>query len=63
MFTLTFVRLIDLVTPLNINGGFYNTAIIKQIISHVNILVPYPCFEIEESSNSYPNPVKTEKTR
>jgi len=30
MFTLTFVRSIDLVTPLNINDSFYNTAIIKQ---------------------------------
>jgi len=30
MFTLTFVILIDLVAPLNINGCFYNTAIIKQ---------------------------------
>jgi len=30
MFTLTFVRPIDLVAPLNINGSFYNTAIIKQ---------------------------------
>jgi len=24
--------------------------------------VPYPCFEIGENSNSYPNPVKTGKT-
>jgi len=30
MFTLTSVRPIDLVAPLNINGSFYNTAIIKQ---------------------------------
>jgi len=30
MFTLSFVRLIDLVAPLNINGSFYNTTIIKQ---------------------------------
>ena len=30
MFTLTFVRPIDLVTPLNINCSFYNTTIIKQ---------------------------------
>jgi len=30
MFTLTFVRPIDLVTLLNINGSFYNTTIIKQ---------------------------------
>ena len=30
MFTLTFVRPIDLVSPLNINGSFYNTTIIKQ---------------------------------
>jgi len=30
MFTLTFVRPIDLVVPLNINGSFYNIAIIKQ---------------------------------
>ena len=30
VFTLTFVRPIDLVAPLNINGSFYNTAIIKQ---------------------------------
>jgi len=28
--TLTFVRPIDLVNPLNINGNFYNTTIIKQ---------------------------------
>jgi len=28
--TLTFVRLIDLAAPLNINGSFYNTTIIKQ---------------------------------
>jgi len=30
MLTLTFVRLIDLVAPLNINGSFYNTIIIEQ---------------------------------
>ena len=30
MFTFTIVRPIDLVAPLNINGSFYNTAIIKQ---------------------------------
>jgi len=30
MFILTFVIPIDLVAPLNINGSFYNTAIIKQ---------------------------------
>jgi hypothetical protein len=30
MFTLTFVRPIDLVGPFNINGSFYNTTIIKQ---------------------------------
>jgi len=30
MFTLTFIRPIDLVAPLNINGSFYNTTIIKQ---------------------------------
>jgi len=30
MLTLTFVRLIDLVALLNINGNFYNTEIIKQ---------------------------------
>ena len=30
MFTITFVRSIDLVTLLNINGSFYNTAVIKQ---------------------------------
>jgi len=30
MFTLTFFRPIDLVTPLNINCSFYNTTIIKQ---------------------------------
>ncbi|RHN77865.1 hypothetical protein MtrunA17_Chr1g0159351 [Medicago truncatula] len=23
--------------------------------------IPFPCFEIGENSNSYPNPVKTEK--
>jgi len=28
--TLTFVRSIDLVVPLNINDSFYNTRIIKQ---------------------------------
>jgi len=28
--TLTFVRPIDLVSPLNINGSIYNTTIIKQ---------------------------------
>jgi len=39
MFTLTFVRPIDLVAPLNINGSFYNTTIIKQITSHINIKV------------------------
>jgi len=30
MLTLTFVRPVDLVTPLNINDSFYNTSIIKQ---------------------------------
>jgi len=30
MLTLTFVKPIDLVAPLNINDSFYNTAIIKQ---------------------------------
>ena len=30
MLTLTFVRPIDLVAPLNINDSFYNTTIIKQ---------------------------------
>jgi hypothetical protein len=30
MFTLTFVRPTHLVAPLNINGSFYNTEIIKQ---------------------------------
>jgi len=30
MLTLTFVRPIDLVAPLNINDRFYNTTIIKQ---------------------------------
>ena len=30
MLTLTFVRPIDLVAPLNINDSFYNTVIIKQ---------------------------------
>jgi hypothetical protein len=30
MFTLTFIRPIDLGAPLNINGSFYNTRIIKQ---------------------------------
>jgi len=30
MLTLLFVRLVDLVAPLNIDGSFYNTAIIKQ---------------------------------
>jgi len=30
MLTLTLVRLIDSVAPLNINGSFYNTTIIKQ---------------------------------
>jgi hypothetical protein len=30
MSTLTFVRPVDLVAPLNINDSFYNTAIIKQ---------------------------------
>jgi len=30
MLTLTFVRPIDLVAHLNINGSFYNTTIIKQ---------------------------------
>jgi len=25
--------------------------------------VSYPCFEIDENSNSYPNSIKTEKTR
>jgi len=32
MFILTFVRQTDLVAPLNINGSFYNKAIIKQNI-------------------------------
>jgi len=39
MSTLTFVRLINLVAPLNINSSFYNTAIIKQITSHINIKI------------------------
>jgi len=39
MLTLTFVRSIDLVASLNINGSFYNTTIIKQITSHINIKV------------------------
>jgi len=39
MLTLTFVRPIDLVAPLNINGSFYDTTIIKQIILHINIKV------------------------
>jgi len=39
MLTLTFVIPIDLVVSLNINGSFYNTAIIKQITSHINIKV------------------------
>jgi len=39
MFTLTFVRLIDLVVPLNINYSFYNTTIIKHITSRINIKV------------------------
>jgi len=30
MLTLTFVKPIDLVTPLNINDSFYGTSIIKQ---------------------------------
>lgn len=30
MFTLTFVRPIDLIAPLNTKGSFYNTTIIKQ---------------------------------
>jgi len=30
MFTLTFVKPIDLIAHLNINGSFYNTTIIKQ---------------------------------
>jgi len=30
LLTLTFVGPIDVVAPLNINGSFYNTAIIKQ---------------------------------
>jgi len=85
MFTLTFVRPIDLVAPLNINGSFYNTTITKQhnmAYQHKVIFcirdgfgymgsgwvpiyplpVSYPCFEISENPNSYPNPVKTEKT-
>jgi len=39
MLTLTFVRPIDLVAHLNINDSFYNTTIIKQITSHINIKV------------------------
>jgi len=39
MHTLTFVTQIDLVASLNINGSFYNTTIIKQITSHINIKV------------------------
>jgi len=86
--TLTFVRPIDLVAPLNINGSFYNTAIIKQnnmayqhkvifcipdmfgyefgvgtYIHTYPLHVPYPCFEIRKNPNSYPNPIKTWKTR
>jgi len=37
MLTLTFVRSIDLIACLNINGSFYNMTIIKQITSHINI--------------------------
>jgi len=75
MFTLTFVRPIDLVAPLNIKGNFYNTTIIKQnnmAYQHKVVIciqdgcgyplpIPYLYFEIGENSNSYPNPVKTEK--
>jgi len=39
MLTLTFVTPIDLVAPLNIKYSFYNTTIIKQITSHINIKV------------------------
>jgi len=39
MLTLTFVRPIDLVAPLNINDSFYKTTIIKQITSYINIKV------------------------
>jgi len=41
MLTLTFVRTIDLVAPLNINGSFYNTTIIKHITSRMNIKVVF----------------------
>jgi len=37
MLTLTFVRPIDLVAPLNINDSFYNTTIINQNNMHINI--------------------------
>ena len=83
MLTLTFVRPIDLIAPLNINDSFYNATIIKQnnmtyqykVIFCIQnefgygfgvgtyIPVPYLCLEIGENPNSYPNPVKTGKTR
>ena len=83
MFTLTFVKLIDLFASLNINGSFYNTTIIKQNnmtyqhklifcirngfeygsgwVPIYSLPVQYPCFEIGENPNSYPNPIKTKK--
>ena len=39
MLTLTFVRPIDLIARLNINGSFYNMTIIKQITTHINIKI------------------------
>ena len=39
MLTLTFVRLIDLVGLLNIDDSFYNTTIIKQITSRINVKI------------------------
>jgi len=41
MITLTFVRPIDLFAPLNINGSFYNTTIIKHITWRMNIKVVF----------------------
>jgi len=41
MFILTFVRPIDLVVTLNINGSFYNTTVIKHITLRMNIKVVF----------------------
>jgi len=56
MLTLTYVRLIDLVGPLNINGSFYNTTIIKQnnmAYQHKVIFYIRDVFEYEFGVGTY----------